>query len=224
MCGRYGFWNPIDEMQEHWGAQLRDGIDYQPRYNIAPGQQALVISNEEPGDITEMQWGLIPSWAKDASQGRRLINARVETAAHKPSFRESFARRRCIVIASGFYEWKKIAGGKQPYLVAANRPWGFAGLWSEWTDPKTEEKRKTFTILTTEPNRSVRAVHDRMPVLIGPKSKEDWLANGKHELLKAAPEAWVSIIEISNAVNNPRNEGPRIIEPLKTQQSGLGDF
>lgn len=167
-----------------------------------------------------MRWGLIPRWAKDASIGNRLINARAETAAEKPSFREAFRRRRCLIPADGFYEWKKEADGKQPWLIRRMEGKGFAfgGLWERWNGP--EGPVESFTILTTSPNATVGPLHDRMPVIVAPAAFDLWLdpeVDGPlllENILRPAPDDLLEAHPVSRLVNSPANDEPACIAPL----------
>lgn len=194
-----------------------------PRYNIAPTQRVPVVTHERGTQPTfrELQWGLVPAWAKDAAMGARLINARAETIREKPSFREAFKRRRCLVPASGFYEWKRNPSAKKgtPYYFTGadeDAPLAFAGLWEAWEGGG--ESLHSFTIVTTGANRLMAPVHDRMPVILPPGVWAAWLdplnrdADGLAALLAPAPEDVLQCWEVSPYVNNVRNEGERCVE------------
>ena len=142
-------------------------LDLKPRYNIAPGQEAAVVVREETTTLAAMRWGLVPSWAKEPAIGNRMINARAETITEKPSFKRLIERRRCLVPADGFYEWRREAKGKVPmrFILKSREPFAFAGLWDRWRNPEGAELR-TFTIITTAANELMRPVHDRMPVIL----------------------------------------------------------
>lgn len=178
MCGRFVLMTPGKSLAERFG--LEEIPDLQPHYNIAPTQMVVVIRLDRDTlqrRLVQMKWGLIPFWAKDASIGNRLINARGESAAEKPAFRAAFKTRRCLVPTDGFYEWKKQEGTrKQPYLVrnADGSPFAFAGLWERWTGPEGEII-ESCTILTTDANDLTRPIHDRMPVILHPKDYDLWL-------------------------------------------------
>ena len=167
MCGRYTVSNPGEILPELLGHD--DAPEMAARYNVAPTQEAPVIVAGEDGSrrVAEMRWGLVPYWTKDPAIGNRAINARSESVADKPVFRDSFKRRRCLVAADGFYEWQKRSGGKQPFLLRleGGAPFGFAGLWDRWHGPRGRVL-ESFTILTTEPNELVAPIHDRMPVVL----------------------------------------------------------
>jgi putative SOS response-associated peptidase YedK len=201
-----------------------------PRYNIAPTQPVVGVRVPESGaprELAVFTWGLVPFWAKDPKIGSRMINARSETAAEKPSFRAAFKRRRCLVIADGFYEWQKVNGAKQPHFIhlTGRRPFGIAGLWEHW---ESEEGSviESCTLLTTEPNELLRPLHNRMPVILKPEDYDLWLDPGVQSadrlqpLLKAYAAEEMEHFAVSRFVNSPHNDGPACIEPL-AEQAGL---
>jgi putative SOS response-associated peptidase YedK len=203
-------------IEEHFGVEVPET---QPGFNIAPTQKVLAI-REESGerDAAWLKWGLVPSWAKDPSMGARLINARSETVAEKPSFREAFKKRRCIIPADGFYEWQRTEGRKQPYFfqMRDGRPFGFAGLWERW-EGEGGELLDSCTILTTEANEALRPVHDRMPVILHPEEYSLWLEAGDREratlreLLRPYPAEEIVSYPVSPLVNSPSNRGAELI-------------
>ena len=220
MCGRYSLTREGEEIATLFRLDVPPGIA--PRYNIAPAQPlGAVIQNRDTGRIEwrHLHWGLIPTWAKDPSIGQRLINARSETAARKPSFRSAIRYRRCLVPADGFYEWKKQGGGKQPHHItlADNSLFAFAGLWEHWQSGGGEEI-ESCTILTTTPNELMRTIHNRMPVMLAPEDHAGWLDPNKQdasevvELLRPFPAELMMARPVGTYVNNPRNEGPRCLE------------
>lgn len=224
MCGRYTLSTPADLLADLM--QVQPASDLAPRYNIAPTQEAPIIRlGEEPGAARELwylRWGLVPFWAKDPSIGNRMINARAETVAEKPSYRASFRKRRCIVPADGFYEWQKTGGStKQPYYfrLKDRLPFAMAGLWDRW-DKGDDQPLETFTILTTEPNELVAEAHHRMPVILGEKNLSRWLdpqADAQSTLEKLSlpyPHTAMEGFPVSTYVNNPANDSPRCVEPL----------
>jgi putative SOS response-associated peptidase YedK len=200
-----------------------------PRYNIAPTQLVAVIANNGKNMLEFYRWGLIPSWAKDSKAGSRMINARAETLAEKPAFRTAFKRRRCLIPADGFYEWRLPAKNadapgrktKTPiYLrLKSGEPFAFAGLWETW-QPEGGEPVLSCTIITTTPNSLVEKIHDRMPVILKPEAYEQWLAQGEQapeklaRLLKPYPASGMTAYAVSPLVNSPAVDTPEIIRPL----------
>jgi len=220
MCGRFALVTEKKILEMLYQLEIRD--DFIPRYNIAPSQNILAL-RLSPGhgkrEFTDLKWGLVPFWAKDASIGSRMINARSETAAEKPSFRDAFKKRRLLIPASGFFEWKKEGGAKQPYYIYQKngQPFSLAGLWERWE--KGEEPLESCTILTTGPNSLIASLHDRMPVIISPRDFEKWLdpQTGSAELLhllKSYPPEEMAAHPVSPAVNKPTNNSPELIEPF----------
>jgi putative SOS response-associated peptidase YedK len=219
MCGRYTLRTPPAKLAEFFG--LFREPDVVPRYNIAPTQQVLGIrfdENATPREPVLLRWGLIPSWADDAKIGSRMINARADTVATKPAFRTAFRRRRCLVAADGYLEWRQQPDGKQPYLIGLRDggPMAFAGLWESWT--KGGEPIESCTIITTDANDAVSAIHDRMPVILLPEDHDRWL--GPHSDSKALTELLVpyplddlAARPVSRTVNDPRNDTPECVEP-----------
>lgn len=192
-----------------------------PRYNAAPTQDLMVVRrNPATGQrhLGLLRWGLVPSFAADASGGGRLINARSETAAEKPTFRSAWrARRRCVVPADAFYEWKAADGRRQPFLItrADGRPMAFAGLWDGWKDPATGQWLRTFTILTCPATARLRPLHERMPVILPDADVATWLeAEGGQELMRSFPGAALEVRPVAAQVNSVRNEGPGLVVPL----------
>ena len=234
MCGRYTLTTPAGDLEERFGASFEDPPE--PRYNCAPGQSLPVVADDDPGQFKQFKWGLIPSWADDASVGNDLINARAETVAEKPSFADAFERRRCLVPADGFYEWVDGGGTKRPYRVAFgdDRPFAMAGLWDRWEPTHTQtglgdfgagaganseaDAIESFTIVTTEPNDVVADLHHRMAVVLDPDEESTWLHGSPEEaadLLDPHPgEAWRTY-PVSTRVNSPANDAPDLIEPVE---------
>ncbi len=216
MCGRFAFYSPTEATAALFGFRGATGFD--ARYNIAPTQDIAAGRHSANGEreVASLRWGLVPFWAKDPTTGNRLINARAETVAEKPSFRAAYAKRRCIVFADGFYEWRTEASGKTPYFIsiASGEPFAFAGLWEFWNDRETGESLQTSTIITTEANEFLAAIHHRMPVVLDPAAAKRWLS-GDGALLadaKANPprfRAW----PVSRRVNSAANQGAELIEP-----------
>jgi len=214
MCGRFAFYSPSEATAALFG--VNGSIAVEPRYNIAPTQFIAAIRNsEESGrELAMFRWGLIPSWAKDPSIGNRMINARAETVMEKPSFRAAYRRRRCLVLADGFYEWKKNGDTKTPWFIslANGAPFAFAGLWENWQSKGTDESIQSTTIITTAANEFMATLHHRMPVVLQPDTADRWLA-GDDDLIddvaSNGPEfiAW----PVDRRVNNARNEGEDLI-------------
>ena len=207
MCGRYSLHSHPDVVALMFG--LSEIPAHQPRFNIAPTSQVLIIrKNEDAAVASHVRWGLVPRWAKDPSIGAKMNNARAETVAEKPSFRDAYRKRRCLIPANGFYEWKLESGRKQPYYIhpSAGGLFAFAGIWEQW------QNLQTCAIITTEANPKMAAVHERMPVIVSPAEYSNWLAGGEG-LLCPCPDEAIGIRRVSRAVNNSRNEDPRLIEP-----------
>jgi putative SOS response-associated peptidase YedK len=216
MCGRFSITTPIEEVRRRFKVDIADGL-YQPRYNVAPGQEMPVIPEENPHQAEYFRWGLIPHWAKDAKIGNRLINARAETVAEKPSFRTPFKKHRCLVLADGFYEWDKKSPKHIPYriILKNQEPFAFAGLCDYWKDEKGKEI-KSFTIITTQANSMVSKIHNRMPVILSRDAEAKWLDSeaGAGELksfLKPYPSEKMEAYQISTLVNNPRNNTEEVL-------------
>ncbi len=219
MCGRFVLFASPDMLQAGFDlAAPPAGLA--PRYNIAPTQPVAVIPNKGERTIEMFTWGLIPSWAKDRSIGSRMINARAETLAEKPAFRAAFRKRRCLIVANGFYEWKKEGTGKTPMFIrlASQRPFAFAGLWEYWQPPGVEPVL-SCTIITTDANALVSPIHDRMPVILPASAYDLWLDPEPREpaelmaLLHPFEDEPLEAIAVSRLVNSPANEGPTLVEP-----------
>lgn len=220
MCGRFTLTAEIDLLMDWFEIdEFAPGFDIQPRFNIAPSQDIVaIISNEGNRRAGFLKWGLIPFWAKDPSIGHKLINARSETVPEKPSFKHAFKKRRCIIPADGFFEWKKEGKHKQPkYIKMKNdQPFGFAGLWEKWKDEKGNPIH-TCTVLTTEPNELMKDIHNRMPVILPREKYGNWLdGDGEQsdliDLMKPFDPASMTAYNVSTIVNSPRNEVPECIE------------
>lgn len=220
MCGRFSLTSSPDEIREEFGVDV-DASELPPRYNIAPQTPIAVIGRARDGVVRFgiMRWGLVPWWAKDASMGNRLINARSETLRTRPVFRDAFERRRCLILADGFYEWRRDGKRKLPMRVHMpdGRPFAFAGIWERWRDPNGV-MIYSCAIVTTQPSEQLRAIHDRMPVILGPHDREAWLdPDGTPDRLLALlqPHAGdLGVYEVSSYVNSAANEGPECVEPV----------
>lgn len=221
MCGRYTLMYDPEELQSEFDL-VEVPEDYTPRYNIAPSQEVLTITSAEPRKAQLMRWGLVPFWAKDESIGNKMINARSETVQEKPSFRNAFGKRRCLVLADGFYEWKRGAKAKTSipffFRVKGGVPFAFAGLWETWGQDK-DNLLHSCTILTTAANELVGEVHERMPVMLSGEKMGMWLSDLEPAALQAlcAPyaagemESW----EVSTLVNSPANDRAGLVEPAR---------
>ena len=230
MCGRYSLAADLEDIQRRF--ELFDSdLTYSPKYNIAPTQPVLAVTNHNGRRASYMRWGLIPSWANSASVGNRLINARAETVAARPSFRTALARRRCLVIADGFYEWQRAGNARRPLRVAmkSGEPFAFAGLWDSWRDPGGDIVR-SCTIITTEPNELLRPIHKRMPVILRRELESFWLDHDVEDpfalgnILGPYPAEAMQAYEVSSLVNRPSNEGPEVAIPVgqESPPSGTG--
>lgn len=227
MCGRYSLTTAPQAMRDLFGFENLPNLP--PRYNIAPTQQVAVVRTGDNGarDLVMMRWGLIPHRAGDASAAARMINARAETLAEKPSFRDLLGARRCLVPADGFYEWRLEDGRKQPFRIGmkGGAPFAFAALWDRWTvtaavaGMEEGDEVETVTIVTTAANAKLRAIHPRMPVILPPEAFDRWLdpANdpaAARALLKPYPVAPMAFYRVTTAVNNARIDDPRCTTPL----------
>ena len=203
MCGRYALHANPDVVTLMTG--IAELPAFQARYNIAPFSQVLILRN---GEAAMVRWGLIPYWAKDPAKLPKMHNARADTITEKPSFREAYRRRRCLMPASGFYEWKTEQGKKQPYYIhpAAGELFSMAAIWERWGEVES------CAVITTDANAKMADVHDRMPVLIAPEDQARWLS-GDDGLLVPAPDAAIRIRRVSRAVNVAANDSPGLIEP-----------
>jgi len=220
MCGRYTLTVDPAELMDRFDLKETE-ISTGPRFNVAPSQQVAVVYNESPQKLSAARWGLIPFWSKDAEIGNRMINARAETLGEKPAFRNLLKKRRCLVLADSFYEWRKNDDGtKTPIrlMLASGEPFAFAGLWDSWKDPEGNAIR-TCTVITTEPNILAAEVHNRMPVILSRTAEKDWLTAGPDELpylqslLTAYPADQMKIYPVSSKVNSPKNDEPALIQP-----------
>lgn len=220
MCGRFTLTADLDTLQLAFNLETVPP-DLPPRYNIAPSQPVAIITNEAPTALSFHTWGLLPSWAKDPALANKLINARSETAHEKPSFRSAFKRRRCLIPADGFFEWKREGNEKTPMFIhLKGRPvFALAGLWEVWNSPQGDEVR-SCTILTAEANDFMKPIHDRMPVILDPADYEEWLVAGDapalalHALMRPYDSDQMTAYAVSKLVNRPGNDTPQVIEPI----------
>lgn len=222
MCGRFTLTSTPEELARRFG--LDEAPALAPRYNIAPGQEVLVVrSAADTGgrSASLLRWGLVPSWAKSPSVGNRMINARAETLASKPAFRAALRRRRCLVLADGFYEWAKRGALKQPFHIGLREggPFGFAGLWEHWSDPDGAVL-ESCTIVTTDASATIRDIHPRMPVILAPEAEAEWLDAAQSDpdtllpLLRPLPDDALSFHAVSDRVNRPGFDEPACLEPV----------
>jgi len=222
MCGRFAFYSPDEAVVRLFGVAEKTAL--QSGYNLAPTQLVPVLRRTDAGlrRVDAIRWGLVPFWAKDKAIGNRMINARAETVAEKPAFRQAFRQRRCLVLANGFYEWKRVGDKKQPFYITRDdgEPFAMAGLWERWrdrtaADPPTLE---TCTIITTTPNRLMENIHQRMPVILDSKPVAEWLdPSAETDVLTSllgpyGGDGFVAV-PVSTSVNNARNQGAELIEP-----------
>jgi putative SOS response-associated peptidase YedK len=233
MCGRFTLFESSEVLSKDFGAPIR--FDLAPHYNIAPSQQVVVVRNRPDSGEREfalLRWGLIPSWSKDPAIGYKMINARSETAPEKPSFRNAFKYRRCLVPASGFYEWQKQGKTKQPYYISLREKRGglrpvmaIAGLWERWDGHSPEEGTEgapieSCTVLTTEANETVAPIHDRMPVIVAPENYDLWLNPSEKDteavraLLAPFPPEKMEARSVSRRVNDPSADSASLLDLL----------
>lgn len=224
MCGRFTnkmTWQELVELYDIHNVAFRPNLP--PRYNIAPTQTVPVIRGSAQGrELALMRWGLLPSWAKDIKLGYKLINARADTVAVKPSFRDAFRRRRCLVPADGFYEWRTEGGVKQPYriVVGDEEPFAMAGLWESWVAREDGggvakgETVESFTVITTDANEKIAHIHGRMPVILPRNAWDGWLSGAAGgEVLRPFPAERTGFYRVSTRVNSVRNDDPDCILP-----------
>ena len=227
MCGRFALLTHAEALIERFGVE--EVIKRpEPRYNIAPSQNVTVVVQRGTRQLTEMHWGLVPSWAKDVSVGNRMINARAESIAEKPAFRAAFKKRRCLIISDGFYEWRKVGKVKTPmHIRLKNRePFAFAGLYEYWKT-KSGKMLESCAIVTTTPNEMLTSIHNRMPVILSPEKEEEWLNPDNQnvsdliQMLRPYSSKQMEAFEVSDFVNSPSNQGPLCIRPVDTSSIKL---
>jgi putative SOS response-associated peptidase YedK len=221
MCGRFTLRTPAKEIAEFFDVAVPN---IESRYNIAPSQPVAVVRfnpGEGNRELVMLRWGLIPSWAKDPKVGYKMINARAETVATKPAFRRTFAQKRCLVVADGFYEWKKTGGRKQPYFIHMrnDEPFAFAGLWEHWAG--NGEEIDSCTIIVTEANELLRPIHDRMPVIVDRHNYDVWLdptcedRETLEQTLQPFRSSELEAYPVSTAVNKPENDFQKCVERVE---------
>ena len=219
MCGRFSF-SPLSKVIED-RFDVKVDSNYKPRFNCAPSQNLAVISNLDPVSLSYFRWGLIPFWARDPKIGYRMINAKAETITEKPSYKNAFRRKRCLVLSDGFFEWKKVGEKEKiPYriLLKEESLFSMAGIWDSW---KNEEGEfiNSFSIITTGPNDLMKNIHDRMPVILHPADESKWLGDTAPdvllEFLRPFPAEKMTAYPVSKLVNSPVNDRPEILEPAE---------
>jgi putative SOS response-associated peptidase YedK len=229
MCGRFALLTHAEALIERFG--IEEVINRpEPRYNIAPSQNVTVVVQRGTRQLTEMHWGLVPSWAKDVSVGNRMINARAESIAEKPAFRAAFKKRRCLIISDGFYEWRKAGKVKRPMHIRlkSREPFAFAGLYEYWKT-KSGKMLESCAIVTTTPNEMLTSIHNRMPVILSPVKEEEWLNPDNQsvsdliQMLKPYSSRQMEAFEVSDFVNSPSNQGPLCIRPVNTSSVMLSE-
>lgn len=219
MCGRFVQSSPVERYARMFGVATT--VESTPRYNAAPTQPILAVRVAPSGrrELVPLRWGLIPAWSAGPDSRYSMINARAETVHQKPAYRDAFRRRRCLIPADGFYEWRQERSGREPYYIRLRdgEPFAFAGLWESWQQPDGE-RIDSCTIIVTEANELVRPIHDRMPVILPPESHSAWLDPDQHDparllpLLRPYPAQAMEAWRVSRRVNNPRHDGPDLIE------------
>ena len=211
MCGRFSLISNAPQINRHYGTD--NDLDLKARYNVSPGTTCpLIRLHDDNRELALLHWGFIPHWAKDTKL--KPINAKAETVNQKPFFRDAFKKRRCLIPANGYYEWRKEKKGKQPYYI---RPIGmelisFAGLWDIWEGP--DGNIESFTIITTDANEKTADIHNRMPVVIEPRDYDPWLIEGDKSLLRPCPDSLLECYKVPTLVNKPDNEGNDLIKPV----------
>ena len=215
MCGRFSISKEVGEIEDRIEIHI-DQEMFTKNYNAAPSQTLSIITNTAPEQASFHRWGLIPHWAKNESISSKLINARCETIAEKTSFRDAAEKKRCLVIADGFYEWQRSGSEKQPYRItlADERLFAFAGLWESWNSMDGSEVR-TFTVITTEPNVLMKPIHNRMPVMLTPENEREWISDKPLEevlhLLQPYDEKSMNAYPVSKRLNSPKNNDPGVM-------------
>ncbi len=224
MCGRFVGFRSLDELKVFFPID-KTACEAISNYNVAPSQEILAIAKYEGENwLVKFHWGLVPFWAKDISIGNRMINARSESIAEKPSFRNAFKKRRCLILADGFYEWKGEKGRKQPmfFTLPDHKPFAFAGLWETWNEKDDQDSiYKSCTVITTQASESIRDIHHRMPVILKPPAYESWLDPGNQDVVELGKMLKNEIVTelvsypVSKQVNSTRNNDPSCIEPIE---------
>ncbi len=223
MCGRFQLSVKGKQISERFNVEVFDEF-YKPNYNCAPSQKLPVIANSEPGKLSYFKWGLIPFWAKDPEIGFKMINARSESITEKPAFKNAFKKRRCLIPANGFYEWRKDAN-KTPFRIflKSEELFAMAGIWEVWKDAE-ERPVHAFSILTTSPNKLMESIHNRMPVILPRESEEAWMKENDQtvliNMLKPFDENKMSAYSISKKINSPANNHKQLVIPVDEPEQG----
>ncbi len=220
MCGRFTLTSDLRALELRFDFRAA-GLDYTPRYNVAPTQEVLTVVRGSQNRAEYMRWGLVPSWAKDPSIGARMINARSEGIAEKAAFRNAFKKRRCLVLADGFYEWRRDGRTRTPMRIVlkSNEPFAFAGLWESWKSPDGQVLH-SCSIATTTPNELLATIHDRMPVILSEEAERIWLDPEQQDarvltgVLTPFPAGSMDAYQVSSVVNSARNETPQCVHPV----------
>jgi putative SOS response-associated peptidase YedK len=225
MCGRFTLHHSVDELAKRFGVELVQ-TDVTPSYNVAPTQRVAVVTGDRERSLQSFVWGLVPFWAKDPSIGNRMINARAETVAEKPAYKHAFQRRRCLIPADGFFEWKKDGKVKTPMYIRFpdSRLFAFAGIWERWTPPEGEPVN-SCSIITVEPNELMSSIHDRMPAILEPDAEAEWLDADSSDpvklqsLLHPYPDGELTASPVSRRVNSPSTNDPSCIASITDEES-----
>jgi len=223
MCGRFTRQSPTDVLVKDFAIE-KVTVDMNPSYNVSPGQDIAVVVGHSLRELVSRRWGLIPHWAKDPSIGYKMINARSETVGEKPSFKLCYRERRCLVLADGFYEWKKEGKVKCPYYIrtASGRSFAMAGIWDSWDSP-AGTRLFTCSILTTEANSRLSSIHNRMPVILSREDEQKWLGTGSDELgfleslMRPYEEEELDIYMVSDRVNSTKHDDPSCVKAQETE-------
>jgi putative SOS response-associated peptidase YedK len=225
MCSRFAFYSPHEAMVRLFG--LTGGPEVEPHYNIAPTQFVPTVRHDEAADrrLALLYWGLVPSWAKEKSIGARMINARAETVSEKPSYRSAFRRRRCLVLADGYYEWQAQPQGKQPHFIGmrSGEPFAMAGLWEAWREGDGIEPSESCAIITTDASVELAHIHNRMPVILAPEQYDFWLDRHNEDvaaltrLLQPFPGRAMQAMHVSKRVNGSRNDDAELVKSAVTK-------
>jgi putative SOS response-associated peptidase YedK len=225
MCGRFTLHHSVDELAKRFGVDLIQ-TDVPPSYNVAPTQRVAVVTGNQERSLQSFVWGLVPFWAKDPSIGNRMINARAETIAEKPAYKNAFQRRRCLIPADGFFEWKKEGKAKTPMYIRFpdSRLFAFAGIWERWSPPNGEPL-DSCAIITVDPNEMMSSIHDRMPAILEPGAEAEWLDADNRDpvklqsLLHSYPDGELVASPVSRRVNSPANNDDSCIASMTDDES-----